>query len=337
MKMVRKLLFPFAVLYGWVTGFRNYLYNKNILESKEYNLPIICVGNLSVGGTGKSPMIEFLIETLQDDYKVAVLSRGYKRKTSGYLEVLPSHTAEETGDEPLQFKKKFPNSTVAVCADRRTGIEQLQKKAEVILLDDAFQHRKVKADTNILLTPFHDLYINDYMLPTGNLREPRKGAGRADIIVVTKCPKKVPYSKLQRIEFVIPLQNLQKIYFSSIGYDDTIYGKTENLPLNYLKDKKFTLVTGIANPTPLVEFLNEEGFQFDHDNYADHHNFSAEEIKKLSKKELILTTEKDYMRLQNKLNKYALYYLPITTKIKNDQEAFFKEAIHERVEAKFRN
>ncbi|PVW16997.1 tetraacyldisaccharide 4'-kinase [Marixanthomonas spongiae] len=336
MKTLRTLLFPFAVLYGWVTGFRNYLYDKNILKSKAYNLPIICVGNLSVGGTGKSPMIEFLIETLQDDYKIAVLSRGYKRKTSGYLEVLPSHTAEETGDEPLQFKKKFPKVTVAVCADRRTGIEKLKQKAEVILLDDAFQHRKVTVDTNILLTPFHDLYINDYMLPTGNLREPRSGAERADIIVITKCPDKVPYSKLQEIEFKLPLQEHQKLYFSSIGYDGLIYGKTETLPLEYLTDKHFTLVTGIANPAPLVKFLKDKGCRFEHDSYADHHHFSAEEIEKLKEKELILTTEKDFMRLQHKLDKFALYYLPITTKIKNGQEAFLKETILQRVTARFK-
>lgn len=336
MKTLRTLLFPFAVLYGWVTGFRNYLYDKDILKSKEYKLPIICVGNLSVGGTGKSPMIEFLIETLQNDYKIAVLSRGYKRKTSGFLEVVTAHTAEETGDEPLQFKKKFPNVTVAVCADRRKGIEQLQKKTEVILLDDAFQHRKVKASTNILLTPFHDLYINDYMLPTGNLREQRSGAKRADIIVITKCPDKVPYSKLQEIEFVTPLQNHQEIYFSSIGYDDTIYGKTESLPLDYLLDKKFTLVTGIANPKPLVDFMKNKNFQFTHKKYADHHHFSSEEIEKLKKEELIITTEKDFMRLQHKLDKFALYYLPITTKIKNGQEQYFKESILKRVEAKFK-
>lgn len=331
MKIVRKLLFPFAVLYGWITAFRNYLYDKNILKSKEYSLPIICVGNLSVGGTGKSPMIEFLIETLQEDYKLAVLSRGYKRKTSGYLEVLPSHTAEETGDEPLQFKKKFPNVTVAVCADRRKGIEKLQKKAEVILLDDAFQHRKVKANINILLTPFYDLFIDDHMLPTGNLREPRKGASRADIIVVTKCPDRVPYAKLQEIEFLMPLQNHQKIYFSSIGYADTIEGKKESLPLEYLSNKKFTLVTGIANPKPLVAFLKKKKFQFEHKRFADHHHFSTSEIESLQKEELILTTEKDFMRLENKLDKFAFYYLPITTKIRNDQEEFFKEAILQRV------
>ena len=336
MKIVRKLLFPFAVLYGWITDFRNYLYDKNILKSKEYNLPIICVGNLSVGGTGKSPMIEFLIETLQEDYKLAVLSRGYKRKTSGYLEVLTSHAAEETGDEPLQFKKKFSNVTVAVCADRRKGIEKLQKKAEVILLDDAFQHRKVKANINILLTPFHDLFINDYMLPTGNLRESRNGASRADIIVVTKCPDRVPYSKLQEIEFLMPLQNHQKIYFSSIGYADTIEGKKESLPLEYLSNKKFTLVTGIANPKPLVAFLKKKKFQFEHKKFADHHHFSTSEIESLQKEELILTTEKDFMRLQDKLDKFAFYYLPITTKIKNEQEEFFKEAIAQRVAYQFK-
>lgn len=331
MKILRKFLFPFAVIYGWITGFRNFLYDNNYLKSSEYSIPIICVGNLSVGGTGKSPMIEYLIETLQEDYKIAVLSRGYKRKTSGYLEVLQTHTAEQTGDEPLQFKNKFPHVTVAVCADRRTGIEQLQKKAEVLLLDDAFQHRKVKADTNIVLTPYHDLFINDFMLPTGNLREPRKGIKRADIIVVTKCPDTVPYAKLQEIEYVMPLQNHQKIYFSSIGYDDTIIGKKESLPLDYLSNKKFTLVTGIANPQPLLDFLKNNNFQFSHKKFPDHHSFSTSEIETLKKEELILTTEKDFMRLKTNLDKFAFYYLPITTKIKNDQGPFFKEAILQRV------
>jgi len=327
MNVFRKLLFPFSLLYGGITALRNYFYDRGWLESRSYTIPIICVGNLSTGGTGKSPMIEFLIDFLKDDFKIAVLSRGYKRKTSGFLEVATESTAEETGDEPLQFKQNYPDVTVAVCEDRREGIKILKEKAEVILLDDAFQHRKVKADLNILLTPFHDLYIEDFMLPTGNLREPKNGAKRADIIVITKCPDGVAYSKLQEIQFNLKLQPHQKIYFSKIGYDQSIYGISETLPLEYLKGKKFTLVTGIANPKPLVDFLKEKKFQFDHEKFADHHDFNSSEIKSLKEKEIILTTEKDFMRLKDKLEKYAFYYLPIKTIILNGQKSYFKKTI----------
>jgi len=337
MKFARKLLFPFAVLYGIITAFRNYFYNIDWLQSKKYDLPIICVGNLSVGGTGKSPMIEYLISFLKEEYKVAVLSRGYKRKTSGFLEVQESHTASQVGDEPLQIKQKFPETTVAVCADRQTGIEKLKKTSEIILLDDAFQHRKVAASLNILLTPFNDLYIYDYMLPTGNLREPRAGALRADIIIVTKCPEKVAYAKLQEIQFKLELNPHQKIYFSKIGYDSSIYGVSETLPIDYLLQKKFTLVTGIANPTPLVDFLKQKGYDFEHHKFPDHHDFSPSEIEKLKKKDLIITTEKDYMRLQPKLKKFALYYLPIKTILLNEQSKYFEERILSEVKSQLRN
>lgn len=311
---------------------RNYLYEMGVFKSTEYRFPIINVGNLTTGGTGKTPMIEYLICFLKDDYALAVLSRGYGRKTKGYLEVSTGHTATDVGDEPLQFKRKFPEVTVAVCSDRRSGIAKLKNKADIILLDDAFQHRKVKASTNILLTAYGDLYIDDYMLPTGNLREPRKGARRADIIIVTKCPQPVPYAHLQEIEYRLPLGNLQEIYFSRIGYDDNLYGKTEKLPLSYLLGKPFTLVTGIAKPEPLVQFLKAKNFQFEHLRFPDHHAFSASEIENLQKQELIITTEKDYMRLEGKVEKFALYYLPIRTEILKDQDVFLKEMIVHRIE-----
>ncbi|MAT90793.1 MAG: tetraacyldisaccharide 4'-kinase [Flavobacteriaceae bacterium] len=327
MKLLRQLLFPFSLLYGAVVWIRNKAYDLDWLSSTSYDLPVICVGNLSVGGTGKSPMIAYLISFLQEDFKVAVLSRGYKRKTSGFREVNTTSTAEEVGDEPLQCKQNFPEVTVAVCADRRTGIEQLRTKADVILLDDAFQHRKVKASLNMVLTPFNDLYIDDLMLPTGNLREPISGIRRADIVVVTKCPHKVPYAKLQEIQYKLQLRPEQLLFFSKIGYDLNIYSTTESLPLHYLQDKHFTLVTGIANPQPLVDFLEQEAFSFTHWNFPDHHSFSASEIKKIAQEELILTTEKDYMRLQGKVSKYALYYLPIKTVILNEQEQYFQETV----------
>lgn len=327
MNFLRKLLFPFAVLYGGIMSLRNYFYDQGWFKSTQFDIPVICVGNLSVGGTGKSPMIEYLIELLQKEYRVAVLSRGYGRNTKGFRLVSVESTSEEVGDEPLQFKQKFPEITVAVCEERTVGIPKLLPNAEVILLDDAFQHRKVKASWYLMLTPYHDLFMHDYMLPTGNLREPRSGAARADIILVTKCPERVPYATLQKIEFEMPIRDHQKLYFSKISYDDTIYGVSETQPLSYLKDKPFTLVTGIANPTPLVEFLTKNEFNFQHQNFKDHHNFTSEEIKQLKKNELILTTEKDYMRLYPKLGKFALYYLPIKTKILRNQGEFLDQTI----------
>lgn len=337
MKFLRRLLFPFSLLYGGIIILRNYLYDSGRWESRTYSIPVICVGNLSVGGTGKSPMIEYLIAFLKDHYELAILSRGYKRKTKGYLEATLHSTVDEIGDEPLQIKQNFPNATVAVCADRRKGIRILEKKADVILLDDAFQHRKVKATLNILLTPFNDLYIDDALLPAGNLREPKSGAIRADIILVTKCPEKVAYAKLQEIQFRLQLQPGQKLYFSKIGYHTMIYGKTENLPLTYLLDKPFTLVTGIANPEPLVSFLKRGNYTFTHQQFPDHHDFSPSEIKKLEQSEIVLTTEKDYMRLQPKMKKFALYYLPIKTVILNEQGGFFKEAILSAIRKKHRD
>ncbi|NND87822.1 MAG: tetraacyldisaccharide 4'-kinase [Flavobacteriaceae bacterium] len=331
MAFLRKLLFPFAVLYGAIMRLRNYFYDKGWLKSMSFDIPIIAVGNLSVGGTGKTPMIEYLIEILKDDYQLAVLSRGYGRKTKGYRTVEVDSLAIDVGDEPLQLKQKYPAVEVAVCEARKNGIPKLQKRSEVILLDDAFQHRSVKASRYILLTAFDDLFINDHILPMGNLRESRKGAKRADLIVVTKCPPKVPYATLQKIEFVMPIQEYQKIYFSSIGYDDRIYGVSESQPLSYLKDKPFLLVTGIAKSAPLVAHLRSMGLDFEHQNYKDHHNFTSEDINRLKKEELILTTEKDYVRLYPKLEKFAMYYLPIKTKILKDQELFFEETIRQMI------
>jgi len=332
MNRVRKLLLPFSLVYGSILALRNLFYDKGWFKSKSYATPIICIGNLSIGGTGKSPMIEYLISFLKEDYKVAVLSRGYKRKTIGFREVAINSKAEDVGDEPLQFKQKFPEIMVVVCANRQEGIEKIRIKADVILLDDAFQHRKVSASTNVLLTTFNDLYVHDMILPAGNLRESKRGAKRADLVMVTKCPEKHSYAKLQEIQYILNLRTEQKIYFSKISYDEYIYGISETLPLNYLLDKNFTLVTGIASQKPLVEFLKQNQFNFEHKKFPDHHYFSNSEIKNLKEKEIILTTEKDFVRLQPRLNKSAIYYLPIKTAILNEQEKLFKEYIINEIE-----
>lgn len=321
----RKLLYPFSLLYGGIMDLRNKLYDHRILESKAFDLPIIAVGNLSVGGSGKSPMIEYLVSLLKDEVRVAVLSRGYKRKTSGFHLLKGNESAAEVGDEPLQFKNKFPDVLVAVDEDRVHGINQLivlEPQPEVILLDDAYQHRKVRAGLYILLTPYGDLYTKDLVLPAGNLREPKKGAQRADIVVVTKCPEELPREERDRIESLLELQPHQQLFFSTIRYSQKIFGRNSAIELEELQERRFTLVTGIANPKSLVDYLKSHGLSFEHKAYPDHHNFSPPELQEIKSKELILTTEKDYMRLKNNISEDHLFYLPITTTLLENEENF---------------
>ncbi len=318
MKLVRNILLPVVPIYHVITWLRNRAYDNNILYSKKYNFPIITVGNLSVGGTGKSPMIEYLIRLLRSDYKIATLSRGYKRNTEGFVIADKDTSALSVGDEPFQFYNKFEDVIISVDADRQNGIEQLQRlnpKPDVILLDDAFQHRKVEAGLVILLTTYNKLYIDDFVLPTGNLREPKSGAKRADIIIVTKCPSIITEIEKQQIVTRLKPKKHQQVFFSSIQYSKSIYALNSERLLSSLNERPFTLVTGIANSKPLVEFLNAGAFTFEHLNFKDHHEFSSTEIAQLKQKYLILTTEKDFMRLKDKLNSDSLYYLPIESEV----------------------
>lgn len=325
MKILRKLLFPFALLYFAITSIRNFFYNTGIFKSKTYPKPIIVVGNLNTGGTGKSPMTMLLIDFLHKNYKLAVLSRGYKRKTKGYIELTTSSTADEVGDEPLQFKTNYPDIRVAVCADRQYGIAQLLENSDLVLLDDAYQHRKVKGSFYILLTSYGDLFSEDYLLPAGNLREARVGAKRADCMVVTKCPIDVTDKEKQEIQAKLQAYAKVPVYFASIAYADFIRNNKEEKPIQSLENKSFTLVTGIANPKPLLTHLDRLGFSYKHKAYPDHHPFTESELEGLKQEEFLLTTEKDFMRLQGKLGKIPLYYLPIQTVIQDQQEVFTKE------------
>lgn len=301
MQVLRKLLFPISLIYGLIVFLRNRLYDMGIFSSRSFAVKTICVGNLSVGGTGKTPMIELLIRELSENYNVAVLSRGYKRKSEGFLLSNEQTTVEELGDEPFQIKTKFPKITVAVDADRRNGISQLEKliDPDVILLDDAFQHRKVKAGFSILLTSYDNLYTKDWYLPTGDLRDSKREAGRADVIIVTKCPANLSPSEKNKIRKSIHPKPHQKVLFSYLSYNKELKG--DILTLDTLKEKNVTLVTGIANPAPLIKFLNSEGITFEHLKYKDHHFFTDQEIDILKEKECILTTEKDFVRLETKL------------------------------------
>ncbi len=327
MRTLRLLLLPFSLLYGGIVFVRNWLFDNRYLKSTSYDFPVICVGNLSVGGTGKSPMIEYLIRLLKDKYKVATLSRGYKRKTTGFVLANENTNASDIGDEPLQFYHKFKDDIqVAVEAERTAGIETLRKlptPPEVILLDDAYQHRKVKAGFNVLLTPFYDLYTNDFMLPAGNLREPISGAKRADAIIVTKCPPKVSAGQQAKIKMKLRPKGYQEVFFTSIAYSETIHSEREKLSLASLKASEFVLITGIANPKPLLQHLNDQELQYSHLKYADHYHFSESDITSIKQKagtKKILTTEKDFMRLQGRLE--HLFYLPITVQFLADEIKF---------------
>ncbi|MCH3884650.1 tetraacyldisaccharide 4'-kinase [Tenacibaculum aquimarinum] len=333
MKLLRFLLFPIAVIYDLITSIRNFLFDKGFFKATSFNVPVI-VGNLSVGGTGKTPQIEYLIRLLKNENKIAVLSRGYKRKSKGFLKLNETHTAEDVGDEPLQYFKKFTNIRVAVDADRTNGIIQLLKgenSPEIVLLDDAYQHRKVKASLYILLTKYNDLFTDDFLLPTGNLRESRRGASRASIIIVTKCPTDLSVQEQQKIRGKINLEAHQQLFFSSISYDENISG-SENISVNDLNKHEVVLVTGIANPKPLTSYLTTKGINYTHLNFPDHHAFSVKDIANIqntfkaisSDKKIILTTEKDYVRLEDKLKDVS--YLGIKTNFLLEDN-LFDEAI----------
>lgn len=326
MNLLRKILFPFAILYRLITSIRNYLFDKGILKSTSFDIPIIAVGNLSVGGTGKTPQIEYLIRLLSDKYKVATLSRGYKRKSEGFVLAGSGSNAEILGDEPFQFYQKFPNIQVAVDADRTNGITQLlsqNEKPQVVLLDDAYQHRKVKAGFYILLTSFGDLYADDFILPTGNLRESRSGANRAQIVIVTKCPKDLSVEKQDEIRTKLNVSCSQQIYFTFIDYDDSVYGKEQKIAVNEIKNESKLLLAGIANPKPFFDYLKSE--KDETLTFPDHHHFSEADLDVIRSKagdKKIITTEKDFVRLKDSKLASQLYYLPIKSTFINHRQNF---------------
>ncbi len=329
MNFLRKILFPFAILYGFITSIRNFLYDKGILKSYSFDLPVIAVGNLSVGGTGKTPQIEYLIRLLSNNYKVATLSRGYKRKSEGFVLADAHSNAEILGDEPFQFYQKFPNIQVAVDANRKNGIEQLlsqPQKPQIILLDDAFQHRKVKAGFYILLTAYNDLFSDDFILPTGNLRESRSGAKRADVIIVTKCPSDISEIEQNKIKEKIGIKT--PIFFTYIDYDDAVFSKDEQLDVNDLKNVNKLLLAGIAKPKPFFAYLQAEKNKTMV--FPDHHDFTQQDIetiKERAKNQIIITTEKDFVRLNGKLSDEKLYYLPIKSSFIQNGSDFDKTII----------
>lgn len=311
---------------------RNVFYNNGIFSSVRFNVPVIAVGNLSTGGTGKTPQTEYLIRLLSPLYNVAVLSRGYGRKTKGYVLADESAAAHILGDEPFQFYTKFKNIIqVAVDANRVEGINKLLKLSpapDVIVLDDAYQHRKVQAGFYILLTAYGDIYADDFILPAGNLRESRGGAARAGIIVVTKCPPGISADEQDAIKKRLNPGSSQKVFFSCIAYDDLVYSSSTK-SVAEIKAQPKVLVAGIAKPQPFYKHLQQQGDVVK--TYPDHHDFTEAEIKELiqlSETKPIVTTEKDYMRLNGRLPEDRLFYLPIKSHFINSSDDFDKTILN---------
>ncbi|WP_313386613.1 tetraacyldisaccharide 4'-kinase [Chishuiella sp.] len=332
----RRLLLPFSGLYWIGTSVRNMLFNIGINRSVKFDIPIINVGNLSVGGTGKSPHIMYLIDLLKDQKLVSTLSRGYGRKTKGFLIANYSTKVFDIGDEPMQFFQRFKNKIlIAVCEDRVFGAQKLIKhyNAETILLDDAYQHRSIKPGLNIMLTDYNNLYYKDFLLPAGNLRESRSGVNRADIVIVTKCPDSIPAEKYNEINKKIKLKSHQQLFFSKVIYDNKLIGKLDQIEKSSWRNLNIVLVTGIANSSNLVDFVKENFANVLHLEYSDHHNFDQSEIEYIYKRyedtegrklfdKIILTTEKDFMRLnEESFLKDDLYYIPISIEF-NDKDKF---------------
>ena len=330
MNLFRYFLFPFSFLYYIITLIRNLFFDWGIITSQKLQEPSICIGNLSVGGSGKTPMTIYLTNLLKNDFQVQILSRGYGRKTSGYKEVTVDSTSDDVGDEPLLYKNRFKTEiTVAVAEKRSLGANELlkiQTKNSILLLDDAFQHRSVNAGFSILLTPFQQIFSSDFLLPVGNLREARCGAKRADCIVITKCPESIEAAHKNRI--IDCMQKYSKpIFFSSIEYGELISFGAKRTSFETV-----LLVCGIAQPETLIIELRKK-YKVEVLLFADHHNFDSSDIKQIHQKfdtfaqesSVIITTEKDYVRLQTKLTAdeletYPWYYLPIELKIENEDE-----------------
>jgi tetraacyldisaccharide 4'-kinase len=332
MNLLRKILFPFAILYGLITSVRNFLFDTGVLKSYSFDLPVIAVGNLSVGGTGKTPQIEYLIRLLSDKYKVATLSRGYKRQSEGFVLANEKSDALQLGDEPFQFYQKFRNIQVAVDANRKNGIEQLLSNSnapEVVLLDDAFQHRKVKAGFYIMLTSYGDLYCNDFMLPTGNLRESRSGVQRANVVIVTKCPSGLSLDAQNKIKKELRLSPNQSLFFTFIEYDEVVYSEKETLKVAEIKSVEKILLAGIAKPESFFAYLKEENDECL--TFPDHHHFNESELLEIKKKannKIIVTTEKDYVRLKGSILSEQLYFLPIKSTFLSDADDFDKNILN---------
>lgn len=344
---INKWLLPLSWLYGRGVALRNAMFDMGLLKSRQYDIPIICIGNITVGGTGKTPHTEYLIRLLSKKHKVAVLSRGYKRSSKGYLLATHTSTARDVGDEPWQIKQKFPDIYVAVDSNRRRGIERLCNDketcdVEVILLDDAYQHRYVQPGMNILLVDYHRMITDDCLLPAGRLREPQDGKSRAHIVIVTKCPQAISPMGYRVIQRSLNLMPYQSLYFSTFHYGmlRPIFGNGESRALESLRhDKSVLLLTGIALPEQMRMDLSKYASKITPLPFPDHHSFTPADVKSvnqcfasLPQPRIIITTEKDAARLQGVSGfspevRDSLYVLPIEVAIMRNEQNNFNNKI----------
>ncbi|MFV0593787.1 MAG: tetraacyldisaccharide 4'-kinase [Draconibacterium sp.] len=346
--MLKILLYPLSWLYGLAVYLRNNAYNLHILKSKEFDVPVISIGNITVGGTGKTPHVEYLVDLLKEKYGVATLSRGYKRNTKGFRWVETTSTALEVGDEPLQIKHKFPEVTVSVCENRVDGVEQLlgtngDQTPDVVLLDDAFQHRRITPGINILLIDYNRPVKDDHLLPLGRLRESAQQMRRANIIIFTKCPDEVTPIMRRILQNDVGLLPYQSLFFTRLDYEGlkpVFEGK--QLGKTFYEERKYALlvVTGIAAPQPLLKYLERFSGQVESLAFSDHHQYSPDDIHKIeakfasmdAEKKIIVTTEKDAMRLKDSAHlseelKAAWYYLPVKVSFLDEEKKIFNKKI----------
>ena len=333
------LLYPLSIVYNLITSLRNLLFDLGLINSVQYKIPTIGVGNLSTGGTGKSILVDYLIELLKIKYRITTLSRGYNRDTSGFIQATSKSSAYEIGDEPYQFYSKHPEINVVVCEDRRKGMKLILNNlpnTEISIWDDVFQHRYVKPGLMLLTTTFKYPYYQDEVLPIGNLRENKSSSKRADLIIVTKCPDELSYiEKLEFLEKLSPDEN-QKVFFSTISYKKNLKSDDSTIHIDNLREEEFILVTGIADSSYLVKYLNNKNLKFKHLKYSDHYNFkkpSIDKILSISRNKKIITTEKDYGRLKPKINRGEINYLEVSNEFPNNlNKISFDKVVYDFVE-----
>ena len=345
------LLWPFSLLFRMVTGIRNFLYDKGIIPSEEFGIPVICIGNITVGGTGKTPHAEYIISLLGREFRTALLSRGYMRKTSGFRYVTPSSGAADSGDEALQISRKFPGTIVAVNSDRINGIKTILRDypdTDVIILDDGFQHRRLRPGLSILLTDYSRLMTRDSLLPYGRLREQASQRKRAGTIIVTKTPADISESERIAISNELRTAKDQKIFFSTISYGTLQpvfeeYAHPMDLPTEKERNERAAVaLTGIASPGPLINHLGKYFAEIRHLRFPDHHSFTRRDLEKISKafesvslsSKIIITTEKDAVRLReisyiDDSLKKTLYFIPAGVSFLNDNKREFDKVIIE--------
>lgn len=346
-------LLPASLIYGLITAIRNKLYDEGLLKSYSHSIPVISIGNINTGGTGKTPLTEYLAEMLQRNFRVAVLSRGYKRKSKGFIIAGDGNSYRETGDEAWQVHIKFPGITVAVCEKRLRGIKNLLRHTpspEVIVLDDAFQHRQVKPGLSILLTAYNDLYIHDLLLPSGRLRECKSGAKRADIIIITKCPQDLSMGERRELQDLIRPLPHRSLLFSTMAYSGFLPFGQDIKAMEANRDTSVLLVTGIADPRPLENYLKESCKKIITIHFPDHHDYTPADEKKIrkafnnisGKNKLICITEKDRVKintgvLQELISDLPVYYIAVKTEFFENDHLLFNKIIENYVSKNQRN